>query len=261
VLALKSNRWRDLEGCFGSGEVIPDLLRRLDKKYSKQNRLKLWDHLFHQYSVYTAAFAAVPHLVRMLPNVDERANVDLLIDIGSIATFANERELKSVEADIRDGYQASLIEARGVAVNLFGMVPLSEDELVYLLMGIPGLSGYNSLGIVLESLSDKEFSCSCPDCSKRVFVSEKENALFSAVEEPYLNPDMEMLPVRPYEGEEAQWNGRFARENAVQWLSHLAQKAGEHELAKLLLNLFGVAACPHCGFEFCLVDRLEQEVG
>jgi len=68
MLSLNSPEWSDLKHAYGSAHDIPDLLRRLrdfpaHDEYTAEPYYSLWSSLCHQGAIYSASFAAVPHLV------------------------------------------------------------------------------------------------------------------------------------------------------------------------------------------------------
>ena len=70
MLALDSDRWSELQHAYGVASDIPALLRQLDRLPPAENRqepwFSLWSSLAHQGDVYSASFAAVPHVVKAL---------------------------------------------------------------------------------------------------------------------------------------------------------------------------------------------------
>ena len=77
MISLDSPRWRALEHAYGSAGNIPALLRQLetlpDSSPQEEPWFSLWSALAHQGDVYTASFAAVPHVVRVLASAPSRA--------------------------------------------------------------------------------------------------------------------------------------------------------------------------------------------
>ncbi len=69
MLSLEDARWADLRHAYGSAGDIPSLLRTLSDDCSPSRSsnaepwFSLWSSLCHQGNVYTASYAAVPHLV------------------------------------------------------------------------------------------------------------------------------------------------------------------------------------------------------
>jgi hypothetical protein len=78
MLALDSPRWSELEHAYGPAVDIPDLLRALDDLPRSDGEsepwFSLWSALAHQGDVYSASFAAVPHVVRVLSTAPDRAD-------------------------------------------------------------------------------------------------------------------------------------------------------------------------------------------
>jgi len=71
LLDLDDRGWTELEHAYGSAVDIPPLLRQLRtfppaRDYQSQPYFSLWSALCHQGDVYTASYAAVPHLVDAL---------------------------------------------------------------------------------------------------------------------------------------------------------------------------------------------------
>jgi hypothetical protein len=79
VLSLECARWSELEHAYGNASDIPPLLRQLSSSPRSAGQaepwLTLWSALAHQGDVYSASFAAVPHVISALAaqptNADE----------------------------------------------------------------------------------------------------------------------------------------------------------------------------------------------
>jgi hypothetical protein len=71
MLLLDDPLWRQLQHAYGSAADIPPLLRALELSpepiadSQAEPWFSLWSSLCHQDDVYTASYAAVPHLVRI----------------------------------------------------------------------------------------------------------------------------------------------------------------------------------------------------
>lgn len=70
LLSLESPRWSELEHAYGHASDTPGLLRQLagfpDSSDDKEPWFTLWSSLAHQGDVYSASFAAVPHVVQAI---------------------------------------------------------------------------------------------------------------------------------------------------------------------------------------------------
>jgi hypothetical protein len=71
MLSVDAVEWRDLQHAYGSASDIPDLLRQLAQDtrpkadYQEDPWYSLWSSLCHQGDIYTASYAAVPHVVEI----------------------------------------------------------------------------------------------------------------------------------------------------------------------------------------------------
>jgi hypothetical protein len=77
MLPLNSPTWADLRDAYGASSDIPGLLRDLEALPPNEGAeaepyFSLWSALCHQGDVYTASYAAVPHLVRVAASAPER---------------------------------------------------------------------------------------------------------------------------------------------------------------------------------------------
>ncbi|WP_401729258.1 hypothetical protein [Stenotrophomonas muris] len=74
LIALDDPRWAELQHAYGAADDIPELLANLsipNGERSKDDPIEdtwheLWSSLCHQGDVYSASFAAVPHIVNAL---------------------------------------------------------------------------------------------------------------------------------------------------------------------------------------------------
>lgn len=63
--------WENLNHAYGKASNIPQLLSRLssypeESNYKDEPWFSLWSSLFHQGTIYSASFAAVPEIVRLI---------------------------------------------------------------------------------------------------------------------------------------------------------------------------------------------------
>jgi hypothetical protein len=78
VLSLQSARWSELQHAYGRAADIPSLLEHLRELPKSEGEAEpwftLWSALAHQGDVYSASFAAVPHVVAALATDPARAD-------------------------------------------------------------------------------------------------------------------------------------------------------------------------------------------
>lgn len=70
MLELNDDRWSELTHAYGAASDIPALLRALAEQPEQQGVnddpwLTLWSSLCHQGDIYTASYAAIPHVVNI----------------------------------------------------------------------------------------------------------------------------------------------------------------------------------------------------
>jgi hypothetical protein len=78
LLSLESPRWSELQHAYGQASDIPTLLKQLvavpDSSDDKEPWFTLWSSLAHQGDVYSASFAAVPHVIQALSSSPLKAD-------------------------------------------------------------------------------------------------------------------------------------------------------------------------------------------
>ena len=89
MLPLDSPRWSELEHAYGVASDIPDLLRLLsqfpaESSYKSEPWFSLWSSLYHQGDIYSASFAAVPHVIEALAADPARASLSYFLLPASI---------------------------------------------------------------------------------------------------------------------------------------------------------------------------------
>ena len=77
LLSLKDSRWSELKHAYGVASDIPALLAQLaDLPAADEDNepwFSLWSALAHQGDVYSASFAAVPHVIEALASAPLKA--------------------------------------------------------------------------------------------------------------------------------------------------------------------------------------------
>jgi hypothetical protein len=78
LLSLDDPRWSELQHAYGSAGDIPSLLRQLVDTPSSHGEdepwFSIWSALAHQGDIYSASFAAVPHVVEALSLAPQKAD-------------------------------------------------------------------------------------------------------------------------------------------------------------------------------------------
>lgn len=119
MLALDSPRWSELRTAYGVAVDIPEMLRDLEsvpnsQDYRDEPWFSIWSALAHQGDVYSASFAAVPHVVRVLSSAPERAGPDYF-HFPAWVEICRRRTREEVPEDLQDGYTSALDQLPALA--------------------------------------------------------------------------------------------------------------------------------------------------
>jgi hypothetical protein len=167
VLALDDPRWRDLahrnwaDGApAGDSDApfVPDVLARLYEA-PRDSALfsEMWPYLCSEGTTYAAAYAAIPHLVRIAASLDPESRADYLIVIGLAVTYATPEagNDNALQEYLRPSFDRAKREALPL---LLEALEVAEDEetVRYLLVGAAALLGHPRLGAAVESLDPDE---------------------------------------------------------------------------------------------------------
>ncbi len=113
MLSLDSNRWAELKHAYGAAADIPALLRQLGELPSSEDDAEpwftLWSALAHQGDVYSASFAAVPHVVHALASAPSRADHSYFQFPAWVEICRAKNEVE-IPQDLRAAYLESLAQ-------------------------------------------------------------------------------------------------------------------------------------------------------
>ncbi len=117
MLELKSPRWSELGHAYGNAEDTPSLLgqlRELPKSEgNKEPWFSIWSSLAHQGDVYSASFAAVPHVIAALASAPEHADESYFQFPAWVEICRVKTETEPPE-DLRSAYFESLARLPGL---------------------------------------------------------------------------------------------------------------------------------------------------
>ena len=82
MLKLNSDTWANLEHAYGSAEDIPTILTVLAQGEDKW--FDIWSALCHQGTIYTATFAAMPHIIKVFEANLEKADFNTFVFATSV---------------------------------------------------------------------------------------------------------------------------------------------------------------------------------
>lgn len=144
MLSLDSPRWGELRTAYGPAGDVPELLRQLESLPDSEESLdepwfSIWSALAHQGDVYSASFAAVPHVVSVLASAPERAGFQYF-QFPAWVEICRQRTGEPVPEDLRGGYQSALAELPALAAASAAR-PWDEATLVSVLSAIAATKG------------------------------------------------------------------------------------------------------------------------
>lgn len=111
-LSLDSPRWAELDHAYGKADDIPVLLGRLEAlppglEYDEEPWFSLWSSLAHQGDVFSASFAAVPHVIRVLSGAPASATWPYF-QFPAVVEAWRQRKGIEVPEDLRADYFGAL---------------------------------------------------------------------------------------------------------------------------------------------------------
>lgn len=111
MLPLDSQRWSQLEHAYGAASDTPALLRRLSSLPAScgdaEPWFSIWSSLAHQGDVYSASFAAVPHVVAALATAPRKADHSFFQFPAWVEVCRRQKHVL-IPADLEPAYSAAL---------------------------------------------------------------------------------------------------------------------------------------------------------
>jgi hypothetical protein len=119
MLAFESSRWAELHTAYGAAADVPDMLRDLESLpasdgYEDEPWFSIWSALAHQGTVYSASFAAVPHVVRVLATAPDRADHQYF-GFPAWVEVCRQRTGRAIPEDLREPYFDALAQLPALA--------------------------------------------------------------------------------------------------------------------------------------------------
>jgi hypothetical protein len=113
MISLDDKEWFELQDAYGSAQNIPSLLSAVETDPSPKRDgeegpwFSLWSALYHQDTVYSASFAAVPHLLRIASAAPWPFAWDL-IGLSLAIEIARVRDSVEIPSNLEREYTAAL---------------------------------------------------------------------------------------------------------------------------------------------------------
>ncbi len=239
MLELDDPRWRELDHAYGPADNVPGLLRAVEL-----GEQELWDELVpslcYRGAVYTASYAALPHIVRIGSELTLGEQILYWCFVGAVA---DARDAAPIPPDLRAAYEEALAQAEALTIACVGP-GLDDATALDLLIALAGIRRLPAIADALRCLKEEEVIANCPRCDTSMRVSTADVPFVVEEEEDEaslaLGTSGEMSAPRPPHPD-------------LRQLARLARTAGLVDLEHRVDALAKGARCPACRLEFSLV--------
>lgn len=244
LLPLDDERWATLAHAYGPAVATPNALRAIEAASGPLFSPSLadmranptpWEHIvvavLHQGSVYSAAYAALPHLVRIA--VDQtglRGEV-----LSALGTALVGYPVAPCPIDLLDGWRWAQTTARTWAPPH----GLEGYPMAFQLRGFLALRHVNELVARTDQISTGEVEGLCPRCGAYVLI---DLPLVSPPPVIFAEPPLDWLP-----------------EDTLAVARDVARWAGDDTLATCIAGLAGSVTCSKCHASFTPADAVAAE--
>ncbi len=251
MIAAMTPDWSHLKHAYGSASDLPRFFDEAgDPELAEVAWEELWASLYHQGSVYTASFAALPVLADIAAG---RKPGDCWQALGLAGRIVVQEQQLHEPGYVQRCYPSAMSELLQLTQKQVMARPFEGDEDDFLYW-LEHLLAFEGVPIWRRNLGRGAYRVVCPSCagSLEVDLSYKlrgtrrrdPNALFRVVgrEGPVLTA---VLPAAP-----ADLPPLASR------LHDLAVRAGQSAAADHLTHLFGLTTCPDCASKFSVPDQI-----
>jgi hypothetical protein len=158
--------WRSLRDAYGTAETVGALL---DRGETEDRAIwdELWSRLYHQGTVYSASYAALPRLAELAARQDPAGSVEPLFLAASIVASTDGPEESTT---VRARYAETIRALHDVAERL---LPFASDDtdFIYRVQAVLATENDSVWATRLESLADEELEFVCPGCDEQLVMS------------------------------------------------------------------------------------------
>lgn len=155
MLSLDSQKWSELEHAYGVATDIPGLLRQLEELPSSEGRkepwFSIWSSLAHQGDVYSASFAAVPHVVRVLKQAPSRADFSYF-QFPAWVEVCRQKNSVQIPEDLKAPYFAALAQLPSLVASAADR-EWDSNFLCCALSAIAAARGFGSVAEAVQEIS------------------------------------------------------------------------------------------------------------
>jgi hypothetical protein len=229
---IRMTKWRSLRDAYGTAGPVEALLERGDTE-DRAIWDELWSRLCHQGTVYSASYAALPRLAELAARQDPSGFVEPLFLATCIVASTDGPEEPGA---VRARYAETIRALHEVAE---GLVPFAADDtdFIYRAQAVLATESDSVWATRLEALANQELDVACPGCDEQLVMGlETSPALVKQFDYASVGATT-VAPSAP---------GRLTGSEARAY--KLATTHRRPQVAKQLLDLFGIFECPTCHF-------------
>lgn len=260
MLDLDSQRWKELSAAVDPA-LVPQRIRILEVQPTENDWAELWEDISHQGTLYSSAYAALPHLIHLGTLQGLLGDASFLFSVGRIAA-PYERESEP-PPDLKTEFDAALKEAAAFALRAAQDTGYSPVEYISgLLYAAAALNGRLNMAYALNLIAmwkEPEPELYCPKCDSYLLGMFEAGGLYLQSVDNRMKPHSDKAKVVPRNPSIIRWDDMAQPTDDFDWLVALCRKAGQEEVLKWVCCLFGKVLCPLCGVEFVVMQQVEIE--
>jgi hypothetical protein len=194
---------------------------------------ELWSRLCHQGTVYTASYAALPRLAELAARQGPSDFVEPLFLATCIVASTDGPEEPAV---VRARYAETIRALHDVAKRLV-LFAADDADFIYRAQAVLATESDSVWATRLEALASQELEFACPGCDEQLVMGLESSP---ALVKQFDDASMGVTTVAPSDP------GRLAGSEARAY--KVATTHRRPQVAKQLLDLFGIFECPACHF-------------
>ena len=169
MLDLESPKWRNLSHAYGGASDIPQLIKQLKtapppRDEKSEPWFSLWSSLCHQYDVYTASYAALPHIVAISESKPVKHRLEFFSFIGAVEAYRHRTDAPPIPPFLEGDYFSAIEHAAGLIRDSL-VANWDEEEMIVLLGAYSITRGHHRLGNAIIFLPEES---TCPECEAPV---------------------------------------------------------------------------------------------
>ncbi|MFE3526908.1 hypothetical protein ACFXOD_36080 [Streptomyces sp. NPDC059161] len=235
--------WSTLTDACGTAEHVPSLLDRFEADPNGV-RSEVMAHLCPQLdTAFPASYEALPRLAQIASACGPEELTSVLLAAGAIAACSPGLS----EPDSPLTVYSAPIGVLHMLTDRHLSRAVEAGEYVDLLQSLLSFEGAEIWDRCLDGLHSGEYEVVCLHCGVNMFIVLGQDGYFCCTDD-YALGEVEKSPLQPVRAEDLAGLPRRLFTRAV--------ADGQEELAHGIPYLFGRTACPDCGTDFSVAERV-----